>query len=56
MVGLYNDPWKIWKEKKGKEYVTWREVIQQMLQFPFQKQRELQVVKLKTAYGEKCKT
>ena len=22
MVGSYNDPWKIWKEKKGKEYMT----------------------------------
>ena len=27
MVGTYSEPWKIWREKKGKNYVTWNEII-----------------------------
>ena len=61
MVGSYNDPWKIWKEKKGKEYVTWREVIPtDAVLFPVSLSKterisSSEIVKLKTAYREKRK-
>ena len=25
MVGAYVEPWRIWREKKGQDYVTWKE-------------------------------
>ena len=27
MVGAYSEPWRIWREKKGQDYVTWKETI-----------------------------
>lgn len=27
MVGTYSEPWRIWREKKGQDYVTWKETI-----------------------------
>ena len=27
LVGSYSEFWSVWKQKKGKEYVTWKEVI-----------------------------
>ena len=27
MVGAYSEPWRIWRERKGQDYVTWKETI-----------------------------
>ena len=27
MVGTYAEPWQLWKQKHGRDYRTWKEVI-----------------------------
>ena len=27
MVGTYSEPWQLWKQKHGRDYKTWKEVI-----------------------------
>ena len=27
MVGTYSEPWQLWKQKHGRDYRTWKEVI-----------------------------
>ena len=27
MVGTYSEPWRIWRERKGQDYITWKETI-----------------------------
>ena len=27
MVGSYAEPWRTWKEKEGRKYVTWKDII-----------------------------
>ena len=61
MVGSYTEPWKIWKEKKGKVDVTWKEAIPTdavLCPISLSKSDRLSssaIVNLKTAYEEKCK-
>ena len=62
MVGSYAEPWRIWKEKKGKEYVTWKDIIpKDAILFPFalsktERLLSSDIAKLKAAYREKRKT
>ena len=27
MLGMYSEPWQLWKQKHGRSYRTWKEVI-----------------------------
>lgn len=62
MVGSYSEPWRIWKEKKEKEYVTWKDIVpKDTVLFPvsLSKTNRLlssDIAKLKTVYREKRKT
>lgn len=61
LVGSYSEPWTIWKEKKGREYVTWKEEIpKQAVLFPvtLSKAHRLSnslILKLKAVYEQKRK-
>ena len=59
LVGSYSETWSIWKQKKGREYVTWKEVIpNHAVLFPVtltgtERLPSSLVSKLKRAYKEK---
>lgn len=59
MVGSYSEPWRIWKEKEGKEYVSWKDVIpKDAILFPVALSKtdrllNSDITKLKAAYREK---
>lgn len=62
MIGSYAEPWRIWKEKKGKEYVTWKDIIpKDAILFPVALSKtdrllSSDIARLKIAYVEKRKT
>ena len=53
MVGAYSEPWRIWREKKGQDYVTWKETIpKESVLFPIMLSRILSnlILQLKVEY------
>lgn len=61
MVRSYAKPWKVWREKRGRDYVTWKESIStNAVIFPLTLTKTERISnglisKLKTTYEEKCK-
>lgn len=61
LVGSYSETWRVWKQKKGREYVTWKEVIpNHAVLFPVTLTRAERlpsslISKLKCAYEQKRK-
>ena len=59
LVGSYSEPWTVWKEKRGREYVTWKELIpMHAVLFPVsltktQRLTNDLILKLKTSYEQK---
>ena len=59
LVGSYSEPWTVWKEKRGREYVTWKELIpMHAVLFPVsltktQRLPSSLILKLKTLYEQK---
>ena len=59
IVGSYSETWTVWKQKEGREYVTWKEVIPtDTMLFPVTLTRSERlpsslISKLKYAYEQK---
>lgn len=59
MIGTYSDSWKVWKQKHGRSYKTWKQVIPlRAVLFPVKlsnagRLSNSMVVKLKQHYEQK---
>ena len=59
LVGSYSESWTVWKQKKGREYVNWKEVIpSHSVLFPVTLSRAARlpnslISKLKSTYEQK---